>query len=270
MARSLKGQRVVVIGASAGIGREFALRAIGEGAQVLLCARRQDRLKELADQAGGGVAIALDISDPLSCANLAQEVASHLGAADLVLVSAGYSPLRFFDEASAEDWRRVLEVNVIGIHQLIRSLLPVTSPGGLFAVMSSESTLQPRHALGVYTASKAALELSMKVWRQERPDRRFTTLVIGGTFPTDFAADFDVERLVPAMEEWARHGAIQEKLMTPEEVAEVLLGSLASFVDYPDISLDQLVIRSPSAVVGGAQHLQENAADTIARINETE
>jgi NAD(P)-dependent dehydrogenase (short-subunit alcohol dehydrogenase family) len=270
VARSLKGQRVVVVGASAGIGREFALRAVGEGAQVLMCARRLDRLEELAREAGGGIPFALDISDPLSCAGLAEAVTAQLGSADLVLVSAGYSPLRFFDEASAEDWRRVLEINVIGIHQLIRTLLPVASIGGLFAVMSSESTLQPRHALGVYTASKAALELSMKVWRQERPDKRFTTLVIGGTFPTDFAADFDVERLIPAMEEWARHGAIQEKLMTPEEVADVLLGSLASFIDYPDISIDQLVIRSPSAVVGGAQHLQESAADNIARINETE
>jgi NAD(P)-dependent dehydrogenase (short-subunit alcohol dehydrogenase family) len=267
MARTLKGQRIVVVGASAGIGREFALGAVRDGAEVLLAARREDRLKELAAEAGGGIPVALDIVDPASCAALAERVKAEFGSVDLVLVSAGYSPLRFFHEATPDDWRRVLEVNVIGIHQLIRTLLPVASPGALFAVMSSESTLQPRHALGVYTASKAALELSMKVWRQEQPTQRFTTLVIGGTFPTDFAADFDVERLIPAMDDWARHGAIQEELMTPEQVADVLLGTLASIVDVPAVSLDQIVIRSPSAVVGSSQHLQESSQDNIAAIN---
>ena len=113
----------------------------------------------------------------------------------------------------------MLEINVIGIHQLIRALLPVLSPGALIAVMSSESTLQPRHTLGVYTSSKAALEISMRVWRQEQAPLRFTTLVVGGTFPTDFGAEFDMEQLMPAMESWTRHGTIQEKLMTPEGVA---------------------------------------------------
>ncbi|MCW2549161.1 MAG: short-chain alcohol dehydrogenase [Mycobacterium sp.] len=267
MARTLKGQRVVVVGASAGMGREFARGAILEGAQVLLTARREDRLRELAAEAGGGIPFALDITDPASCAALAEKVKSEFASVDLVLVSAGYSPLRSLEEATPEDWRRVLEINVIGIHQLIRTLLPVASPRGIFAVMSSESTLQPRHALGVYTASKAALELSMRVWRQEQPTQRFTTLIVGGTFPTDFGADFEVERLIPAMNDWARHGAVQEDLMTPHEVADVLLGSLASIVDVPGVSLDQIVIRSPSAVVGSSQHLEADAADNIASIN---
>jgi NAD(P)-dependent dehydrogenase (short-subunit alcohol dehydrogenase family) len=270
MARTLNGQRVVVVGASAGIGREFARGAIREGAQVLLTARREDRLQELAAEAGGGIPFALDITDPASCAALAEKVTAEFGTVDLVLVSAGYSPLRFFHDATPEDWHRVLEINVIGIHQLIRTLLPVASNAGVFAVMSSESTMQPRHALGIYTASKAALELSMRVWRQEQPTRRFTTLVVGGTFPTDFGADFDVDVLIPAMNDWARHGAVQEDLMTPDQVADVLLGSLASIVDVPGISLDQIVIRSPSAVVGSSEHLETGAAENIASLNAAE
>jgi NAD(P)-dependent dehydrogenase (short-subunit alcohol dehydrogenase family) len=270
VARTLKGQRVVVVGASAGIGREFALGAISEGAQVLLTARREERLAEVAAEGGGGIPFALDITDPASCAALAEKVKAEFGSVDLVLVTAGYSPLRYFQEATPDDWRRVLEINVIGIHQLIRTLLPVASPRGLFAVMSSESTLQPRHALGVYTASKAALELSMKVWRQEHPENRFTTLVVGGTFPTDFGANFDVDVLIPAMAEWARHGAIQDDLMSTDQVADVLLGTLSSIVDIPGISLDQIVLRSPSAVAGSSQHLEADAVENIATINAAE
>ena len=268
MARTLDGQRVLVVGASAGIGREFALRAVRDGAKVLLAARRLERLDELAEQAGGGIPVELDISDEDSCAALAERVRWEFGTVDLVLCSAGYSPLRFFDEVTQDDWRRVLEINVIGIHQLIRSLLSVCSPGALVAVMSSESTAQPRHALGAYTASKAALEMSMRVWRQEQPRARFTTLVIGGTFPTDFGAEFDAERLIPAMSDWARHGVIQEKLMTTEEVADVLVGTLASIVDLPDISIDHVVVRSASPVVGGSEQLQAQAAENIASLKD--
>lgn len=268
MAQTLEGQRVLVVGASAGIGRGFALKAVRDGAKVILAARRLDRLEEVAAEAGGGIPVALDISDPASCASLADRIKTEFGAVDLVVCSAGYSPLRFFDELTSEDWRRVLEINVIGIHQMIRSVLPVCSPGALTAVMSSESTMQPRHALGAYTASKAALELSMRVWRMEKAPLRFTTLIIGGTFPTDFGAEFEVDQLLPAMESWATHGTIQEKLMTTDEVAAAVAGTLASIVDLPDISFDTVVIRSPSPIVGSSAHLEADAADNIARIHD--
>ncbi len=268
MARTLEGQRVLVVGASAGIGREFALQAVRDGARVLFAARRLDRLNALAEEAGGGVPLVLDITDPDSCAALADAVRSEFGEVDLVVCSAGYSPLRHFADVSPQDWQHVLGINVIGIHQLVRAVLPVTKQGGLIAVMSSESTSQPRHALGVYTSSKAALEMSMRVWRQEQPRARFTTLVVGGTFPTDFGADFDMEILLPAMEAWARIGTIQEKLMDTAEVASVIRGTLTSIVDLPDISLDQIVIRSPSPVVGGAEQLKAEAEENIGRLQD--
>jgi NAD(P)-dependent dehydrogenase (short-subunit alcohol dehydrogenase family) len=269
MARTLEGQRVLVVGASAGIGREVARQAVQDGATVLLAARRLDRLTELAEAAGGGLPVVTDITDPASCEALADTIRREVGAVDLVVCSAGYSPLRHFVDATPQDWQTVLGINVIGIHQMIRAILPVTTDGGLIAVLSSESTSAPRHALGVYTSSKVALEMSMRVWRQEQPRVRFTTLIVGGTFPTDFGADFDMDILLPAMEAWARIGTIQEKLMATEEVAAVIRGTLASIIDLPDISLDQVVIRSPSPVVGGAEQLQAEAEENIGRLQES-
>src|SRR4051812_577005 len=91
MARTLEGQRVLVVGASAGIGRELARQAIQDGAQVVLAARRLDRLTELAQEAGGGTPVVADITDPQSCASLAEKISSELGTVDLVVCSAGYS-----------------------------------------------------------------------------------------------------------------------------------------------------------------------------------
>jgi NAD(P)-dependent dehydrogenase (short-subunit alcohol dehydrogenase family) len=267
VANTLTGQRVVVVGASAGIGREIARQAIRDGASVVVAARRLERLTELVVQAGGGIPIAVDICDPDSCTNLAKQVRAELGAADLVVCTAGYSPLRSFEELTIDVWRRVMDINVIGIHQLVRSLLAVLSPGALTAVMSSESTLQPRNDLGAYGSSKAALEFSMRIWRMEQAPLRFTTLIVGGTFPTDFGADFEIARLLPAMQSWTRHGTTQEKLMTPEGVASAVVGSLTSIIDQPDISIDSIVIRSPSPVVGDSAHLEAEAAEDLARLN---
>jgi len=268
VAGSFAGQRIVVVGASAGIGREFARRALADGAEVIVTGRRQQRLDELVAEVGRGIPQAVDITDPASCAALADTVRAEFGSLDLLFCSAGYSPLRYFDEVTPDDWRRILEINVIGIHQLIRTVLPVSAPGALIAVMSSESVAQPRQALGAYTASKAALELSMRVWRQEHPELRYTTIIVGGTFPTDFGSEFDMDRLARAMGDWARHGVVQERLMDTEQVAAALAGTLASFVDLPDVNLDTVVVRSPSAVVGSSEQLEATAAENLSLIGD--
>ena len=270
MARTLEGQRVLVVGASAGIGREFARQAVQDGAQVLLAARRLDRLTELA--AGGRRrACRWSSTSPTRLVRGAGRDDAAPSSARSTSSSAAPATRRCGTSPTSprRTGRRCSGINVIGIHQLIRAVLPVTTEGGLIAVLSSESTSAPRHALGVYTSSKVALEMSMRVWRQEQPRARFTTLVVGGTFPTDFGADFDMEILLPAMEAWARIGTIQEKLMATEEVAAVIRGTLASIVDLPDISLDQVVIRSPSPVVGGAEQLQAEAEENIGRLQES-
>jgi NAD(P)-dependent dehydrogenase (short-subunit alcohol dehydrogenase family) len=155
--RSLKGKRVVVVGASTGIGHEMARLAIQEGARVVMAARRIDKLEELAKEAGGGLAVSVDIRNPADCEQLAQRVKAELGSVDLMLCTVGYAPLRMFPEATVEDWNVVLDTNVIGVHQLVKAMLPVLEPGAIASIMSSETVSQARTALGIYAASKAAL-----------------------------------------------------------------------------------------------------------------
>ncbi len=140
---SLAGRRIVVVGASAGIGRSVAKLAIADGAHVIVCAWRTDKLTELVADAANGTALSVDISKAEDCARLADTARTTLGAIDLVFHAAGSAPLKKMADMTAEDWQFVMSVNVVGVHQVIAALLPVLEPGGIMSVLSSETVGQP-------------------------------------------------------------------------------------------------------------------------------
>jgi NAD(P)-dependent dehydrogenase (short-subunit alcohol dehydrogenase family) len=247
------GKRVVVVGASAGIGRAFAAKVIEGGARTVIAARRSEPLAAMieAGQSHRTVsAITVDICDSKDRGALLQRIVDELGGVDLLLCSVGSSMMRWFGQATAEDWRAVLEVNVIGVHQLISDLLPVLAPGSIVAVMSSESTSEARSGVGIYSASKAALERSMVSWRTEYPGIRFSCVIVGATVPTDFGVDFEAEMLGPALEDWGARGLLQEEFMATDDVASVIANVYGGALDYPGVNLESLTVRSPSRVVG--------------------
>lgn len=259
---NLHGKRIVVLGASAGIGRAFADRAIDEGARVVVSGRRLDRLQELV--AGHrGRAVAADLSKPSDCERLAAAVQESLEEVDLLLCTVGHSPLRRFVDVTADDWYAVLGINVVGIHQALRACLPLFASGAIAAVLSSEAVDQARVGLGAYTASKAALESTLAAWRAEHPNVRFSCVPVGTTFPTEFSRDFDPNLLVDLMQEWAHQGFVQTDMMRTEDVASVLAGVFATALHYPSIGIENLVLRSPSPVAVSSGHLEELAVGNI-------
>jgi NAD(P)-dependent dehydrogenase (short-subunit alcohol dehydrogenase family) len=243
---SLADKRVVVVGASAGIGRAFAVRAGKEGARLALAARRADKLEEVVAAAGGGVTVAVDVRNPDDCSRLAQVVGETLGQVDILLISSGYAPLKMFTDTDAHDWRDVFETNVIGVHEIIRAHLPVLVPSAIVAALSSDSVRYPHHALGAYSSSKAAMERCLVSWRLEKPGYRFSSVEVSGTVPTDFTSAFDPDLLGTALAEWQARGLVQDSLMTPEAVADVLVGTFASAINHPEVGLESLVVKSPA------------------------
>lgn len=248
MGGTLSGQRVLVLGASAGIGRALAVRAVREGAQVLMAARRSAELDKAADEAGGGHPVSVDVRVPDDCARLAAAAGETLGQIDVLAFSVGAARLRRIADTDADDWRHVFETNVIGFHQTMRACLPALAPNATVVVLSSESVDRPFSALGAYVTSKVALERAVLAWRTEYPRVRFCRVRVGQTFPTEFGLAFDSDTLTRAMEDWAARGLAQEEFMTPEDVAGVLVGVIRTATDYPGICLEELTVRSASAV----------------------
>ncbi len=241
----LADKRIVVVGASAGIGRAFSIRALGDGARLVLVARRELPPDALSG-AVAATSLSADIRNPEDCARVGRTAEDALGQVDLLLVTAAYAPLKPFAAMDSDDWVKVLATNVIGVHQLIQAHLPVLASSAIVAVLSSDSVRHPHRALGAYSASKAAMERSLVAWRLEHPGLRFSCVEIGATVPTDFVSEFDPELLGSAAGEWISRGLVPATHMTPEGVAATMAGLYASALENPEVGVDHIVLRSPA------------------------
>jgi len=117
-ASPLTGRRVLVVGASAGVGRAFAELAIGVGAQVVLAARRAERLDEIVAATGGGLAVAGDVAVEDDRRRIVERAVAELGQIDLLFYAVGLSPLQMLEHTDADTWRSLFETNVIGLQRI--------------------------------------------------------------------------------------------------------------------------------------------------------
>jgi NADP-dependent 3-hydroxy acid dehydrogenase YdfG len=160
----MTGKVAIVTGASAGIG-EAAARAFGRaGAKVVLAARRAERLERLAEEirAEGGTALAVptDVTNTHQIENLVRATMEAYGRIDVLANIAGWGRYDWLEELSAEDLRRQYEVNVIGMAEVTRQVLPVMKAqrfGHILNMCSyaSEISIPP---LTVYASTKYAVE----------------------------------------------------------------------------------------------------------------
>lgn len=238
----MRSRRILVVGASSGIGRAVAEHAIAQGAEVCVAARREPSLADLCQQLGAGSHVAGDVTDPAACERIVISAVDQLGGLDAVIYSAGGGVLAPISQPDAQRWAADYAVNVIGATQIAAAALPHLHPDGLVAFVSSETTSEPRWGMSSYTASKAALDATIRSWRLEQPEVRFTRIVMGATMPTDFAVGFDHRVLAMAMERWADAG-ISPALMATDHVGAQLAAVFALLldqpaVDVPDITFD--------------------------------
>ena len=242
---------MLVVGASSGVGRAVAAHAIRSGANVVVAARRAEALDALIADAGKGLAVPTDITDPEQCSVLAARCVDELGQLDLVINATGVSVLRPIADMSTEDWWTVFGTNVVGASHLISATIGMLSESAIVATLSSVAAHQkPRTGLGGYTASKTALEVVLAAWRNEHAPIRFSCVEIGDTSPTEVADAFDPELLTRFLEDWAVTGFLQVGWMTTDDLAVALLGILAAALPVPGVNLEHVTMRTPTAVRG--------------------
>jgi NAD(P)-dependent dehydrogenase (short-subunit alcohol dehydrogenase family) len=238
----MNGARVLVVGASSGIGRAFAATAAAAGARVVAAARRSEPLHEL----DGAHAVVADVCTDDGRAAIVDACGDHLGGIDLLLHAAGRADLQRVVDTDEAMWRATLETNVISYNRLVAAVLPLLEPPAIVAVLSSETAGAPRSGLVAYAASKAALETSVRGWQLEHPGLRFSVVTVGATQPTEFGHGFDGGLLGPALDDWSRRGLMQAEYMDTTEVAAVLAGLYGVALAHPTVGVEQLVLRSPS------------------------
>jgi len=256
MGNSLKGVRVVVVGASAGIGRAVAQEAARQGAQVVFSARRAEQLAAAVDEAGAGTPIAADVRDPASCVALVEQAVAELGEIDMIVYATATSPLHRLPDSTTDTWAQVIETNVVGAHEVIRAALPHLAANAVVAVLSSDSVGTPRPGLVPYASSKAALEELLRGWRYEQPQVRWTCITVGPTVPTEFGINFEPELMMELFADWSRLGMADSSLMATTEVADVIVGTLGLLSANPGVNCDHVVLRPSGATADGTDQRQ--------------
>ena len=165
----LQGKTVIVSGVGPGLGGEVARLALRDGASVVIGARNPAKLEAIAkdlDPAGQRVAAhAFDITDAAACESLVAFAEQRFGGVDaLVQVAAFDAVFGTLATTKADDWRRVMEVNVIGTTQLCRAAVPALARrgGGALVLIGSQSYAHPPDLPQLaYAASKGALMSAM-------------------------------------------------------------------------------------------------------------
>jgi NAD(P)-dependent dehydrogenase (short-subunit alcohol dehydrogenase family) len=174
MAGRLEGTRIILTGASRGLGRALAEAFAREGARLALTATRRDGLAAaLRACAGAGAeahAVELDLGDPASVDRAAAEAVGALGRVDVLVNNAGLlGERRELAEYPMDLFERVMAVNVAGTLRLTQRVLPAMSDGG--AVVNVTSGAAGRATWGAYAVSKLAVDGITGMLRSELAPR---------------------------------------------------------------------------------------------------
>jgi NAD(P)-dependent dehydrogenase (short-subunit alcohol dehydrogenase family) len=224
--------RVVVVGASSGLGRCIAVGLGRRGASVALLARRRDRLVDAAAEAGeGALAIACDVTEEASCREAVAAAADGLGGIDALVYTPGVGPLSRLVDLDVATWRHTFDTNVIGASLVTAAALPhLTQAQGVAIYLStvSASVTPPWPGLGAYGVTKAALDKLVEAWRGEHPKIGFTRIVVGdcsggeGPGQTEFNANWDMELAADVAQTWIARNYLAGALLDVEELVRVV------------------------------------------------
>jgi short-subunit dehydrogenase len=214
----------LITGASSGIGEAAARRLAREpDARLVLVARREDRLRALADELGGATVLPVDLLDAAAPTRVRDLVEREHGRLDLLVNNAGAAWRATFGEGGAENVQRHMELNFDAQVRLTEALLPLLrrtagSTARRVAIVNVASTAArvSRPRTGAYSASKAALAAWSDALRaEERPHGVHVGLVLPGFIKTEgFPA---TELLANPLSRWI--------VSKPEVVAEAIVAA---------------------------------------------
>ena len=243
---NLEGTRMLIIGASSGIGKALAVAAHSRGASVALAARRKDVLSELADGLDG-TAHELDVSDPHAIESVIGDVAAKFGGLDAVVFTSAVVPFALIEETDVETWLHAYAVNAVGASHVLRAAQPHLSDNAVVVVASSHDVGRPRAGVAAYHASKAALDEILRSWRAEHPDLAVIRVSVGPTEGTEILRGADRDLLAELYRAWAVEGQIPAKMSAVADVANAMLSLISISRANPSV-VSEIVHLAPRVI----------------------
>jgi len=240
---SNQGKVAVITGASSGIGEATARALVTAGYRVALLARRVDRINELAAELGDNAhAIEADVTDRDSLVAAAERVQTELGGADILVNNAGLMLLGPFSSDQRDDYRRMVETNLLGAITTTEVFLDqLRSGGGDLINVSSVAGRTARPTNGVYAATKWGMNGWSESLRQELQPEIRVIVIEPGAVATELTSHITHDETRAATEAFVKELAIR-----PEDIADVIVFA----VSRPRrMTLNEILVR-PTAQAG--------------------
>lgn len=239
---SVKDKKILITGASSGIGAHIARYLAGQGAQVVLAARRLETLEALAAECGAGCsALQMDVGDSEQVASGVVEAANRMDGLDGLFNNAGMAWGGRTLEMSDEDWNRVVDINVNGVFRAAKAAADImikSRKGG--AILNTASILGFGTSQGVaaYSTSKAAvIHMTRSLAQEWAPFKVRVNAIAPGYFPSEMTEGFLETEKGQAMRKavpMRRFGELEEL----EGPVELLLGSRGSYITGVTLPVD--------------------------------
>jgi short-subunit dehydrogenase len=192
--RRIAGSRILITGASQGIGRALAVEAAAQGAKVLAAARNEVLLRELADEVHhkGGIleTVMADVTGAEDRGRMVETARRAFGGLDVLVNNAGIGATGHFAEVSPERLRKIMEVNFFGLTETTRAVLPLLRQGNRPAIVNVSSVAGKRGipARSEYSASKFAVQGFSEALRAELDKDGIDVIVVcPGLTQTNFS-----------------------------------------------------------------------------------
>lgn len=246
-------RRVVVTGASSGIGADTVRVLREQGFEVAAVARRADRLEALAAETGA-VAYAADLTDQAQVDRLAADLLADGPVHALVNNAGGAFGLEPLEQASEDHWQRMYDINVLGTMRITRALLPHMreSGGGDFVFVTSVAAYSTYPGGAGYIAAKHAERAMSRTLRLELIAEPFRVIEIapGAVQTEEFSLNRfggDVERAAKVYEGFDPLQAI--------DIAEAIVWALSR---PPYVNIDSMIIRPRAQFEAGSPHTKRH------------
>lgn len=220
----LKNKTIIITGASSGIGKATAKKLAAEGANLVLAARRIEKLDELVKDfnkyGGQYLALKVDVSKKEEVDILINKAIEIFLRIDILINNAGIMPLSFFDKVKVDEWDKMIDVNIKGLLYGIAGVIPhfIENKRGHIINISSVAGRRVFPGGGVYSATKFAVNAITEGLRQElsaKHNIKVTSIEPGAT-KTELGNSITDEDIVKAWE--SRMGNVT--FLESEDIAE--------------------------------------------------
>lgn len=230
----IQDKTVIITGASSGIGEATARLLASKGANVVLGARREDKLKAIADAitAEGGHATyqELDVTDPAQNEAIVQLAKDTFGGVDAIFLNAGIMPTAPLSALKTDEWHQTVDVNIKGVLNGVAAVLPtfIEQKSGHVLATSSVAGLKAYPGNAVYGGTKWFVRDFMEVLRMESAQEGTnirTATIYPAAINTELLDSISHEGAAQAMQ-----GLYQKYGIAPERIADVV----AIALDLPE------------------------------------